>query len=236
MSSQPINQSHKDEPIIDPIDFANNQVDIQRQELEKQRLNDSLSNDSAYVDPLDFMERKTAQNQEAQEAITDAHDKLMAKTGGQAVEEDLGGWLLVFTLVLIFFVMSFKSDPYIFTNVLADGLFIFFIGLLLYDIFTRRNPLKWLALFCFLLVLSAIFDLWHGYGYFIMTAISNYLATGRTGLQSLLQILSTAITVCSKAGLAIGLYMYFSNSKRVRRTLIGRDILDPVKEGKPKHF
>ena len=73
MSSQPINQSHKDEPIIDPIDFANNQVKIQRQDLEQQqRLNDSLSNDSAYVDPLDFMERKTAQNQEVQEAIADA--------------------------------------------------------------------------------------------------------------------------------------------------------------------
>ena len=248
MSSQPINQSHKDEPIIDPIDFANNQVKIQRQDLEQQqRLNDSLSNDSAYVDPLDFMERKTAQNQEVQEAIADAHDKLMAKTGGQAVEEDLGGWLLVFTLVLIFCVIflafdlgmsivSLKSDPYIFINVLANGLFIFFIGLLLYDIFTRRNPLKWLAFFCFLLALSAIFDLWHGYGFFITTAISNYLATGRAGLQSLLQILSTAITVCSKAGLAIGLYMYFSNSKSVRRTLVGRDILDPIKEGKPKHF
>ena len=192
MSSQPINQSHKDEPIIDPIDFANNQVDIQRQELEQQqRLDDSSSNDSAYVDPLDFMTQKTAQNQEVQEAIADAHDKLMAKTGGQAVEEDLGGWLLVFTLVLIFCVIfltfdlgmsivSLKSDPYIFINVLADGLFIFFIGLLLYDIFTRRNPLKWLAFFCFLLVLSAIFDLWHGYGYFITTAISNYLATGRS--------------------------------------------------------
>ena len=57
MSSQPINQSHKDEPIIDPIDFANNQVEIQRQELEQQqRLDDSSSNDSAYVDPLDFMD------------------------------------------------------------------------------------------------------------------------------------------------------------------------------------
>ena len=114
----------------------NNQVKIQRQDLEQQqRLNDSLSNDSAYVDPLDFMERKTAQNQEVQEAIADAHDKLMAKTGGQAVEEDLGGWLLVFTLVLIFCVIflafdlgmsivSLKSDPtYLSTSWLMVCLF-----------------------------------------------------------------------------------------------------------------
>ena len=36
----------------------------------------------------------------------------MAKTGGQAVEEDLGGWLLVFTLVLIFCVIFLAFDPW----------------------------------------------------------------------------------------------------------------------------
>lgn len=228
---------------IDPLDLYNARQNMHQQDIDKDER--VRHKDSLYVDPLELASSDKQQLQEAKQAAIEAHERLMAKTGGQAVEEDLGGWLLAITIGLIAIVvllvsdiitgilMMFGGSVWGILQVIGGAALCFLFSISLYDIFTRRNPLKWLTVVCIVLVLSAILDLLSGYCFFVITAIRNQLATGHNGLASLLTTLSTAITVAAKIALAIGLYWYFVNSRRVRRTLIHTDVVDVPKNGTP---
>ena len=228
---------------IDPLDLYNTRQDIKQYDVSKDDL--IRHNNSLYVDPLELAASDKQQLDDAQAAAAEAHERLMAKTGGQAVEEDLGGWLLAITISLIVIIvllvsdiitgilMMFGGSVWGILQVIGGAALCFLFSISLYDIFTRRNPLKWLTVVCIILVISAAIDLLGGYGAFVITAIRNQLATGHNGLASLLTTLSTAITVAAKIALAIGLYWYFVNSRRVRRTLIHTDVVDVPKNGTP---
>ena len=230
MSNSDISESKSNRPAaIDPLDLYNTRQNIHQQDINKDE--QIRHKDSLYVDPLELASSDKQQLQEAKQAAIEAHERLMAKTGGQAVEEDLGGWLLAITIGLIVIIVLLVSD--IITGIIGGAALCFLFSISLYDIFTRRNPLKWLTVVCIILVISAAIDLLGGYGAFVITAIRNQLATGHNGLASLLTTLSTAITVAAKIALAIGLYWYFVNSRRVRRTLIHTDVVDVPKNGTP---
>lgn len=244
MSNSDISESKSNRPAaIDPLDLYNTRQNIHQQDINK---DDQVRHkDSLYIDPLELASSDKQQLQEAKQAAIEAHERLMAKTGGQAVEEDLGGWLLAITIGLIIITILLASDIIVgiltmlggnmwgILQVIGSTALCFLFSISLYDIFTRRNPLKWLTVACIILVLSAIADLVSGYGLFVLTALRNQLATGRNGLDSLLLTLSTGVTVVIKVALAIGLYWYFVNSRRVQRTLIHTDIIDVPKNGTP---
>ena len=231
---------------IDPLDLYNARQDMHQQDMAKEEL--VHHQDSLYIDPLEVATSDQRQLEEAKKAAAEAHERLMAKTGGQAVEEDLGGWLLAITIGLIIITIllasnivvgiltMFSGNMWGILQVIGSTALCFLFSISLYDIFTRRNPLKWLTVACIILVLSAIADLVSGYGLFVLTALRNQLATGRNGLDSLLLTLSTGVTVVIKVTLAIGLYWYFVNSRRVRRTLIRTDIIDVPKNGTPGSY
>lgn len=244
MSDNSKSSPDNDQPVaIDPLDLYNARQDMHQQDMAKEEL--VHHQDSLYIDPLEVATSDQRQLEEAKRAAAEAHERLMAKTGGQAVEEDLGGWLLAITIGLIVIVvllvsdiitgilMMFGGSVWSILQVIGDTALCFLFSISLYDIFTRRNPLKWLTVVCIILVISATIDLLGGYGAFVITAIRNQLATGHNGLASLLTTLSTAITVAAKIALAIGLYWYFVNSRRVRRTLIHTDVVDVPKNGTP---
>ena len=63
-----------------------------------------MSSKSLYVDPLLITENEAKEDANIQQRIKDSHDELMRRTGGQAVEEDLGGWLLAITAAICLFV------------------------------------------------------------------------------------------------------------------------------------
>lgn len=244
MSNSNISESKSNQPVaIDPLDLYNTRQNIHQQDINKDE--QVRHKDSLYVDPLELASSDKQQLQEAKQAAIEAHERLMAKTGGQAVEEDLGGWLLAITIGLIIItaflvgdiavgiLIMFGGDIWGILQVIGGIALCFLFGISIYDIFTRRNPLKWLTVVCIILVLSAVLDLLSGYCFFVIAAIRNQLATGHNGLASLFTTLSTAITVAVKVALAIGLYWYFVNSRRVQRTLIHTDIIDVPKNGTP---
>lgn len=244
MSNSDISESKSNRPAtIDPLDLYNTRQNIHQQDINKDE--QVRRKDGLYIDPLELASSDKQQLQEAKQAAIEAHERLMAKTGGQAVEEDLGGWLLAITIGLIIITILLASDIIVgiltmlggnmwgILQVIGSTALCFLFSISLYDIFTRRNPLKWLTVACIILVLSAIADLVSGYGLFVLTALRNQLATGRNGLDSLLLTLSTGVTVVIKVALAIGLYWYFVNSRRVQRTLIHTDIIDVPKNGTP---
>ena len=63
-----------------------------------------MSNKSLYVDPLLIAENEAKEDTDIRQKIKDGHEELMRRTSGQAVEEDLGGWLLAITIIICLFV------------------------------------------------------------------------------------------------------------------------------------
>lgn len=209
---------------------------------DQQKDNQSYKNndDSLYVDPLDIIEPdRTSTASDAQKAIQDAHERLMNKTGGQPVEEDLGGWLLVITIILIILLIisvipalawllsALSGNVTAATSVIPNTIIAVTTGMFIQNIFQRRNPLRLLAIICTVLVTYGVVEL----GLFFLDGLSTSISMGlgiipTNGLTILLMSVFTVISAIAKVILAIVLYGYFSTSKRVRRTLINNDILE----------
>ena len=198
------------------------------------------NDDSLYVDPLDIIEPdRTRTASDAQKAIQDAHERLMNKTGGQPVEEDLGGWLLVVTIILIILLIisvipalawllsALSGNVTAATSVIPNTIIAVTTGMFIQNIFQRRNPLRLLAIICTVLITYGVVEL----GLFFLDGLSTSISMGlgtipTNGLTILLMSVFTVIPAIAKVILAIVLYGYFSTSKRVRRTLINNDILE----------
>lgn len=198
------------------------------------------NDDSLYVDPLDIIEPdRTSTASDAQKAIQDAHERLMNKTGGQPVEEDLGGWLLVITILLIILLIisvipalawllsALSGNVTAATSVIPNTIIAVTTGMFIQNIFQRRNPLRLLAIICTVLITYGVVEL----GLFFLDGLSTSISMGlgiipTNGLTILLMSAFTVISAIAKVILAIVLYGYFSTSKRVRRTLINNDILE----------
>lgn len=198
------------------------------------------NDDSLYVDPLDIIEPdRTSTASDTQKAIQDAHERLMNKTGGQPVEEDLGGWLLVITIMLIILLIisvipalawllsALSGNVTAATSVIPNAIIAVTTGMFIQNIFQRRNPLRLLAIICTVLITYGVVEL----GLFFLDGLSTSISMGlgiipTNGLTILLMSVFTVISAIAKVILAIVLYGYFSTSKRVRRTLINNDILE----------
>lgn len=209
---------------------------------DKQKDSQSYKNndDSLYVDPLDIIEPDRASTaSDAQKAIQDAHERLMNKTGGQPVEEDLGGWLLVITILLIILLIisvipalawlpsALSGNVTAATSVILNTIIALTTGMFIQNIFQRRNPLRLLAIICLVLIIYGVVEL----GLFFLDGLSTSISMGlgtipTNGLTILLMSVFAVISAIAKVILAIVLYGYFSTSKRVRRTLINNDILE----------
>ena len=209
---------------------------------DQQKDNQSYKNndDSLYVDPLDIIEPdRTSTASDAQKAIQDAHERLMNKTGGQPVEEDLGGWLLVITILLIILLIisvipalawlpsALSGNVTAATSVILNTIVALTTGMFIQNIFQRRNPLRLLAIICIVLVTYGVIEL----GLFFLGGLSTSILIGlgtmpTNSLTILLMSVFAVISAIAKVILAIVLYGYFSTSKRVRRTLINNDILE----------
>ena len=219
--------------IIDPLDF--DQVNQQVDQARSTSHSGLAQHNSLYVDPLELSTSDQQADQDVAKKLQDSHDKLMAKTGGQAVEEDLGGWLLVITIGLIIFVLIavgsmvtnllFALRPHghdITPVVLAtvDLVLALYVGKIVYRIFRRQNPLKELSLIAVIIIAMAISNLLVDYGDFVLIAVRSHLATGVTGLGGVVHTLYSLTKLVASVILAIGPLAYFTNSRRVRRTLI----------------
>lgn len=198
------------------------------------------NDDSLYVDPLDIIEPdRTSTASDTQKAIQDAHERLMNKTGGQPVEEDLGGWLLVITILLIILLIisvipalawlpsALSGNVTAATSVILNTIVALTTGMFIQNIFQRRNPLRLLAIICLVLIIYGVVEL----GLFFLDGLSTSISMGlgtvpTNGLTILLMSVFAVISAIAKVILAIVLYGYFSTSKRVRRTLINNDILE----------
>lgn len=209
---------------------------------DKQKDSQSYKNndDSLYVDPLDIIEPdRTSTASDAQKAIQDAHERLMNKTGGQPVEEDLGGWLLVITILLIILLIisvipalawlpsALSGNVTAATSVILNTIIALTTGMFIQNIFQRRNPLRLLAIICLVLIIYGVVEL----GLFFLDGLSTSISMGlgtipTNGLTILLMSVFAVISAIAKVILAIVLYGYFSTSKRVKRTLINNDILE----------
>lgn len=202
-----------------------------------------MSNKGLYVDPLLIAENETKEDANIQQRIKDSHDELMRRTGGQAVEEDLGGWLLAITIIICLFVgfcllqvilsvIATLSGNY---PVIINGIIYLICALLmaqiLQNIFQRRNPTKSLARVCFVLVAFAVIEL----AQLMVGSIPSSVMLGispspDSSFHVIFGTLSQLFSAIWKVALSIVMYSYFTNSKRVKRTLIHRDILDSPKD------
>lgn len=202
-----------------------------------------MSNNGLYVDPLLIAENEAKEDANIQQRIKDSHDELMRRTGGQAVEEDLGGWLLAITIIICLFVgfcllqvilsvIATLSGNY---PVIINGIIYLICALLmaqiLQNIFQRRNPTKSLARVCFVLVAFAVIEL----AQLMVGSIPSSVMLGispspDSSFHVIFGTLSQLFSAIWKVALSIAMYSYFTNSKRVKRTLIHRDILDSPKD------
>ena len=163
-------------------------------EADQQKDSQSYKNndDSLYVDPLDIIEPdRTSTASDAQKAIQDAHERLMNKTGGQPVEEDLGGWLLVITILLIILLIisvipalawllsALSGNVTVATSVIPNTIIALTTGMFIQNIFQRRNPLRLLAIICTVLITYGVVEL----GLFFLDGLStsNHLRCCRVG-------------------------------------------------------
>ena len=201
-----------------------------------------MSNNSLHIDPLLIAENEAKEDTDIQQKIKDSHEELMRRTGGQAVEEDLGGWLLAITVTICLFigiclfqiilsVIATASGNY---SVIINGVIYLICALLmgriLQNIFQRRNPTKSLARVCFLLTAFAAIELVQ----LMLGSIPSSVMLGispspDSSIHVMLGTLSQLFSAGWKVALSIVMYSYFTNSKRVKRTLIHRDILDSPK-------
>ena len=201
-----------------------------------------MSNNSLHIDPLLIAENEAKEDTDIQQKIKDSHEELMRRTGGQAVEEDLGGWLLAITVTICLFigiclfqiilsVIATASGNY---SVIINGVIYLICALLmgriLQNIFQRRNPTKSLARVCFLLTAFAAIELVQ----LMLGSIPSSVMLGispspDSSIHVMLGALSQLFSAGWKVVLSIVMHSYFTNSKRVKRTLIHRDILDSPK-------
>ena len=202
-----------------------------------------MSSKGLYVDPLLIAENEAKEDANIQQRIKDSHDELMRRTGGQAVEEDLGGWLLAITIIICLFVgfcllqvilsvIATLSGNY---PVIINGIIYLICALLmaqiLQNIFQRRNPTKSLARVCFVLVAFAVIELaWLMVGSIPSSVMLGISPSPDSSFHVLFGTLSQLFSAIWKVALSIVMYSYFTNSKRVKRTLIHRDILDSPKD------
>ena len=204
-----------------------------------------MSSKGLYVDPLLITENEAKEDANIQQRIKDSHDELMRRTGGQAVEEDLGGWLLAITAAICLFVgiCLFQIILSIIATVsgnypaIINGIIYLICTLLmaqiLQNIFQRRNPTKSLARVCFVLVAFAVIEL----AWLMVGSIPSSVMLGISpSPDSSFHVIFGTLTLSQlfsaiwKVALSIVMYSYFTNSKRVKRTLIHRDILDSPKD------
>ena len=201
-----------------------------------------MSNNSLYIDPLLIAENEAKEDTDIQQKIKDSHEELMRRTGGQAVEEDLGGWLLAITVIICLFigiclfqiilsVIATASGNY---QAIINGIIylicVLLMGQVLQNIFQRRNPTKSLARICFALTAFAAIELVQ----LMLGSIPSSVMLGispspDSDLHVIFGTLSQLLSAIWKLTLSIVMYSYFTNSKRVKRTLIHRDILDSPK-------
>lgn len=202
-----------------------------------------MSNKGLYVDPLLIAENEAKEDANIQQRIKDSHDELMRRTGGQAVEEDLGGWLLAITVTICLFigiclfqiilsVIATLSGNY---PVIINGIIYLICALLmaqiLQNIFQRRNPTKSLARVCFVLVAFAVIELAQLMAGSIPSSVMLGISPSPdSSFHVIFGTLSQLFSAIWKVALSIVMYSYFTNSKRVKRTLIHRDILDSPKD------
>lgn len=202
-----------------------------------------MSNKGLYVDPLLIAENEAKEDANIQQRIKDSHDELMRRTGGQAVEEDLGGWLLAITAAICLFVgiCLFQIILSIIATVsgnypaIINGIIYLICALLmaqiLQNIFQRRNPTKSLARVCFVLVAFAVIELaWLMVGSIPSSVMLGISPSPDSSFHVIFGTLSQLFSAIWKVALSIVMYSYFTNSKRVKRTLIHRDILDSPKD------
>lgn len=201
-----------------------------------------MSSNSLYIDPLLIAENEAKEDTDIQQKIKDSHEELMRRTGGQAVEEDLGGWLLAITIIICLFVdfcllqvilsvIATLSGNY---PVIINGIIYLICALLmaqiLQNIFQRRNPTKSLARVCFVLVAFAVIELaWLMVGSIPSSVMLGISPSPDSSFHVMFGALSQLFSAIWKVALSIVMYSYFTNSKRVKRTLIHRDILDSPK-------
>ena len=201
-----------------------------------------MSNKGLYVDPLLIAENEAKEDTNIQQRIKDSHDELMRHTGGQAVEEDLGGWLLAIAAAICLFVgiCLFQIILSIIATVsgnypaIINGIIYLICALLmaqiLQNIFQRRNPTKSLARVCFVLVAFAVIELaWLMVGSIPSSVMLGISPSPDSSFHVIFGTLSQLFSAIWKVALSIVMYSYFTNSKRVKRTLIHRDILDSPK-------
>lgn len=202
-----------------------------------------MSSKGLYVDPLLITENEAKEDANIQQRIKDSHDELMRRTGGQAVEEDLGGWLLAITAAICLFVgiclfqiilsiIATVSGNY---TAIINGIIYLICALLmaqiLQNIFQRRNPTKSLARVCFVLVAFAVIELaWLMVGSIPSSVMLGISPSPDSSFHVIFGTLSQLFSAIWKVALSIVMYSYFTNSKRVKRTLIHRDILDSPKD------
>lgn len=202
-----------------------------------------MSSKGLYVDPLLITENEAKEDANIQQRIKDSHDELMRRTGGQAVEEDLGGWLLAITAAICLFVgiCLFQIILSIIATVsgnypaIINGIIYLICTLLmaqiLQNIFQRRNPTKSLARVCFVLVAFAVIELaWLMVGSIPSSVMLGISPSPDSSFHVIFGTLSQLFSAIWKVALSIVMYSYFTNSKRVKRTLINRDILDSPKD------
>ena len=201
-----------------------------------------MSSKGLYVDPLLIAENEAKEDTDIQQKIKDGHEELMRRTGGQAVEEDLGGWLLAITIIICLFVgfcllqvvlsvIATLSGNY---PVIINGIIYLICALLmaqiLQNIFQRRNPTKSLARVCFVLTAFAAIELVQlMLGSIPSSVILGISPSPDSSFHVMFGTLSQLFSAIWKVALSIVMYSYFTNSKRVKRTLIHRDILDSPK-------
>lgn len=198
----------------------------------------SKSQDSIYVDPLDMAEQQQNADKEYQQKAAELHDDLMRRTGGQAVEEDLGGWLLAIyiTLILLVIFLAFDTIQTCIAKVITGDYLIslqviplnFILAYpaikTIYNIRKRRNPLRSMAFYAVVSIIIAILIALSSFQDY--TAIGFERAAFGHGLDplALVTAISAAIKIVLSLAVGVGGYIYFATSKRVRRTLVNKEI------------
>lgn len=230
------NNQPKEPGIVDPLEFHAAQQDISWQEqLAKDQVKDEPT--TLYVDPLEVADKDARDDAINAASIKQAHDDLMTCTGGQAVEEELGGWLIAFLggyyLALIYAIMqtvaifiSVAVGVVNIYNLILAGLSLaltYMLAKVVHNIHKRCNPLSKLAIVSILLVTTGVMGVFSDWTTFAST-VHYVVGHGLPRWTLLLMPIISAAKVIALVSLGIGSYAYFSTSKRVKRTLINKEI------------
>ncbi|MDO4271769.1 MAG: hypothetical protein Q4C83_02185 [Candidatus Saccharibacteria bacterium] len=228
------NQDH----IMDPLEFAAAHNSIKQQDAEvKERIKRP---DTLYVDPLELAAKDAMADRQVQEIQKLEQEDLERRLGGQKIEPEIGGWLLVVFVVYLAasglaFAYAIKL-AYVFISgaslmslsiisllpaVINVGIWIILATNCLsavVEMHHRRKPLKQAALISTLLAIMAAMSLFQTF----LGSISNtitYAGGGATRMDALYMSIINVAQIIILMALATGNYAYFSTSKRVQRTL-----------------